>query len=182
MNCGTATRKWMAAPIGRDSCAGLQGALRPPVQSDGIQLDELWREDWLVAMPSGHRLADMETIPIDELAGENFITAHPEFGPGCHAQSQAMFLAAGIQPRIIARAFRRSTMAILVYSGAGVTLLPGSFAGVAMDGIVRRGGLSRRRYARRCRAISTHRERHGGCFPRALTVRIGRIRLHPIVG
>lgn len=49
-----------------------------------------------------------------------------------------MFLAAGIQPLIVARAFRRVTMAMLVHSGAGVTLLPGSFAGVAMDGVVMR--------------------------------------------
>lgn len=124
------------------------GLLLPPVQLDGIQLDELWRKAWLVAMPSRHRLADMETVAISELAGEDFITAHPEFGPGCHAQTEAMFTAAGVQPHIVARAFRRLTMAMLVHSGAGVTLLPGSFASVAMDGIVLRplssGGRSMR--------------------------------------
>lgn len=120
------------------------GLLLPPVQAVGIQLDELWHEDWLVAMPSGHRLADMRTVPVSELAGENFITAHPEFGPGCHGQCQQMFLATGIQPRIIARAFRRVTMAMLVHSGAGVTLLPSSFDGLAMDGIELRPLLSGR--------------------------------------
>ncbi|WP_227283950.1 LysR substrate-binding domain-containing protein [Boseongicola sp. H5] len=114
------------------------GLLLPPVRRDGIQLDELWREDWLVAMPSDHRFVDMETVSIGDLAGENFITAHPEFGPGCHAQSQDIFVAAGIQPRIVARAFRRLTMAMLVQSGAGVTLVPGAFSGVAMDGIMTR--------------------------------------------
>lgn len=114
------------------------GLLLPPVPEFGIQLDELWREDWLVAMPAEHRFASMETVPISELAGENFITAHPELGPGCHAQSQAMFLAAGVQPHTVARAFRRLTMAMLVHSGAGVTLLPGAFANVAMDGMVLR--------------------------------------------
>ena len=114
------------------------GLLLPPVRGDGIQFDELWREDWLVAMPSGHRLADMETVSVSELAGENFITGHPEFGPGCYAQSQAMFVAVGIQPHIVALAFRRLTMAMLVQSGAGITLVPGAFAGTAMDGIVTR--------------------------------------------
>lgn len=74
------------------------GLLLPPVQADGIQLNERWREAWLVATPSGHRLTDMETVVIGELAGEDFITAHPELGPGCHAQSQAIFTAAGIHP------------------------------------------------------------------------------------
>lgn len=36
------------------------GLLLPPVQTEGIQLDELWREGWLVAMPTGHRLAGVE--------------------------------------------------------------------------------------------------------------------------
>lgn len=114
------------------------GLLLPPVQADVIQLDELWREDWLVAMQSGHRLADLETVPISELANDNFVTAQAEFGPGCHAQRQIMFLAAGIQPRIVARAFRGMTMAMLAHSGAGVTPVPGSFADVAIDGVVLR--------------------------------------------
>src|SRR3546814_9614720 len=71
------------------------GLLLPPVQSDGLQLDELWNESWLVAMPSEHRLADFEVIAISDLAGENFVAAHQEFGPGCHQQTQEMFLAAG---------------------------------------------------------------------------------------
>lgn len=118
------------------------GLLLPPVPRDGLQLDELWSEDWLVAMPSDHRLAASEVIAISELAGENFVTAHPEFGPGCHQQTQEMFLAAGVRPHIVARAFRRMTMLMLVHSGAGVTLVPGSFANGTMDGIVTRPLLS----------------------------------------
>ena len=114
------------------------GLLLPPVQDSGLQLDELWREEWLVAMPSNHRLAELESVPIRELAGEDFVTAHPKFGPGCHAQSQLMFSSAGIEPTIIARAFRRLTMAMLVQSGAGVTLVPGSFGDTIMDSIVTR--------------------------------------------
>ena len=114
------------------------GLLLPPVRGDGIQLDELWQEDWLVAMPSDHRFASMETVSIFDLEGEDFITSHAEFGPGCHAQSRTMFKAAGIEPRIVARAFRRLTMAMLVQSGAGVTLVPGAFASAVIDGIATR--------------------------------------------
>ena len=49
-----------------------------------------------------------------------------------------MFGAAGINPRIVARAFRRLTMVMLVRSGAGGALVPGAFANTAMDGIVTR--------------------------------------------
>ncbi len=90
------------------------GLLLPPVQDHELQLDSLWRDEWLVAIPSSHRLADLEIVPLGALAGEDFVTAHPQFGPGCHAQSEAMFCAEGIKLRIVARAFRRLTMAILV--------------------------------------------------------------------
>src|SRR3546814_17061652 len=52
--------------------------------------------------------------------------------------TQEMFLAAGVRLHVVARAFRRMTMLMLVHSGAGVTLVPGSFADGAMDGIVTR--------------------------------------------
>ncbi len=118
------------------------GLLMPPVKMDGIQLDELWCERWLVAMPSDHRFADMATIPISELAGKNFIAAHPEFDPGCQAQSKTMFAEAGIQPYIVTLAFRRVTMATLVQSGAGITLVPVASSGVTIEGFVTRPLLS----------------------------------------
>jgi DNA-binding transcriptional LysR family regulator len=114
------------------------GILLPPVDETGVQVDPLWCEDWLVAMPTNHRLAKMESVPLEALADENFITSHPELGPGGHAQSRKMLLEAGIEPHIVACAIRRVTMIILVQSGAGVTLLPGAFRNVTIDGIVKR--------------------------------------------
>lgn len=111
------------------------GLLLPPVPGTGIQCYELWRENWLVVMQTGHRLERLSVIEIADLAHENFITAHPEFGPGCHHQTQEMFLSAGIAPPIVASAFHRLTMTMLVRSGAGVTLVPGAFAGSALAGI-----------------------------------------------
>lgn len=62
---------------------------RPP-------FDTAWRDNWLIAMPQGHRLAVVETVPLGALTGEDFITTNPSFGPGCHSQSEAMFDAAGV--------------------------------------------------------------------------------------
>src|SRR3546814_14763256 len=99
------------------------GLLLSPVPSDGLQLDELRSEGWLVAMPSDHRLADYDMIAISDLAGERFVAAHQEFGPGCHQQTQEMFLAAGVRLHVVARAFRRMTILMLVPSGSGVTFV-----------------------------------------------------------
>src|SRR3546814_11330785 len=86
-------------------------------------------------MPSDHRLADYDMIAISDLAGERFVAAHQEFGPGCHQQTQEMFLAAGVRLPVVARAFRRMTMLMLVHSGEDVTLCPRSFADGALEGI-----------------------------------------------
>lgn len=111
------------------------GLLLPPVPGSGIELDELWRDPWAVACAAGHPLSSTESITIADLAQHDFITAHPEFGPGCHDQAQALFAAAGINPRIVVRALHRQTMLALVQSGAGVTLVPGSFVGMTIDGL-----------------------------------------------
>ena len=77
----------------------------------------------------------MEIISINDLKGEKVITGHPELSPGCNAQSQAMFLAAGVRPSIVANAFRRLTMAMLVQSDAGVTVAPDAFVSAVIDRI-----------------------------------------------
>lgn len=111
------------------------GLLLPPVPTNRIQIAELWRDPWAVACPPSHPLNDSKSITIADLAQHDFVTAHPEFGPGCHHQAQALFEAAGVSPRIVARAFHRQTMLALVQSGAGVTLVPGSFVGMTIDGL-----------------------------------------------
>lgn len=111
------------------------GLLLPPMKSSGIELDELWRDPWAVAYPADHPLSSVGSLTIAELAQHDFITAHPEFGPGCHDQALALFNSAGLTPRVVARAFHRQTMLALVQSGAGVTLVPGSFVGMKIDGL-----------------------------------------------
>src|SRR3546814_10402416 len=86
------------------------GLLLSPVPSDGLQLDELRSEGWLVAMPSDHRLADYDMIAISALAGERFIAAHQEFGPGCNKKTQEMLLAAGVRLHVVPRRFCLLTM------------------------------------------------------------------------
>ncbi len=111
------------------------GLLLPPVHANGIELDELWHDPWAVAYRQDHPLSSIRSITIAELAEHDFITAHPEFGPGCHDQALALFTGAGVTPRVVARAFHRQTMLALVQSGAGVTLVPGSFVGMKIDGL-----------------------------------------------
>lgn len=111
------------------------GLLVPPVPMDGIELEELWRDPWAVAFPRDHPLASAKKITVAELAKYAIITAHPEFGPGYHQQTQALLASAGVQPRVVAQALHRQTMLALVQSGAGLMLVPGSFVDITIDGL-----------------------------------------------
>jgi DNA-binding transcriptional LysR family regulator len=59
------------------------GLVLPPVPSDGLQIDELWQEDWLVALPAAHPLAASAVIDeigaaIDEYLADKPTGAEPE--------------------------------------------------------------------------------------------------------
>ncbi|MBA3675911.1 MAG: hypothetical protein H0W74_00710 [Sphingosinicella sp.] len=99
--------------------------------ANGIKLDELWHDQSAVAYRPDHPLSDVLLTANAELAQHDFITAH---GPGCH-QGLALFTAAGVSPKVVARDFHRQTILTLVQSGAGVTLIPGSYLGIAMIGL-----------------------------------------------
>ena len=46
-----------------------------------------------------------------------------------------LFTAVGVSPRIVIREFHLQTMLALVQFGAGVILVPGSFVGMAINGL-----------------------------------------------
>lgn len=83
------------------------GLLLPPAEASDIETEVLWCDPWAVACPSNHPLSERKSIAVSDLAQHDFITAHPEFGSGCHHQAQALFASAGVQPRVVMRAFHR---------------------------------------------------------------------------
>jgi DNA-binding transcriptional LysR family regulator len=111
------------------------GLLTPPVHDTGLQVHTMWCDPWTVVLPSDHPLREHDKISVHHLADCNFVSAHPEFGPGCHGQMKSLFDAAGCTPKIVAQAFHRQTMFALVRAGEGVTLAPGSFTDVTASGL-----------------------------------------------
>lgn len=99
----------------------------PPFAADaGVATAPLWHEDWAVALPCRHALAQREKLACSDLAREPLILLHAEWGSGSHDQICAAFRAAAIAPRIAARALRRSTMLMLASAGMGVAFVPAS--------------------------------------------------------
>ena len=112
--------------------------LVPPVSEESLIIDVLWEDDWLIALPNGHPLAEQNRIECRDLSNAPLVLAHPELGPTGHDRINEAFRAAEITPRIAAFALRRTTMLYLVAAGRGVTFLPGSLAMSSTRGVVMR--------------------------------------------
>ncbi|MFF5793028.1 LysR family transcriptional regulator [Paeniglutamicibacter sp. NPDC012692] len=75
-----------------------------------------------VILPSDHRLASRETVTLEELAAEPWITEAP--GSTYHALFTAAFTAVGVTPRVAHEAIEWETQIAFVGAGMGVGLLP----------------------------------------------------------
>lgn len=112
--------------------------LVPPVSDESLNIDALWEDDWLIAVPNGHLLAGRNSIVCEDLSDVPVILAHRELGPTGHDRIKEAFRAAGITPQVAAFALRRTTMLYLVAAGQGVTFLPGSLAMISTPGVIMR--------------------------------------------
>lgn len=93
-----------------------------PIAEERLQVEPLFTEPLLVALPCRHRLARVRRITIDQLAEERFILLGEMHCLGdqvlsfCHAN--------GCQPRIAFRSAQIATVQLLIGMGLGVSLLP----------------------------------------------------------
>jgi DNA-binding transcriptional LysR family regulator len=123
--------------------------LRTPLaDAEGLLITPLLEEPLVVALPSGHVLAQADrgrdtALAVKALAGETFIVYGRPRKPGEHGlgQYEAMLAAchaAGFSPRIGQEAPRISSTLSLVAVGLGICLIPASLARMHMDGVVYR--------------------------------------------
>ena len=92
-----------------------------------LEASPLVREPVLVAMPAGHRLAALETVPVRELSGETFIFFKP--GTGLRAVSERSAAQAGFVPRVAFETSSHDRLLALVSKGLGVAFVPASAVG-----------------------------------------------------
>ncbi|MEP7159792.1 MAG: LysR substrate-binding domain-containing protein [Dermatophilaceae bacterium] len=94
-----------------------------PVIEDSLSSVPLFREDFLLALPSGHPLADLpEPLSVDILAGQELLLL--EDGHCLRDQALAVCSLAGGKERSGFRATSLETLRHMVATGGGITLLP----------------------------------------------------------
>ncbi|APT58486.1 LysR family transcriptional regulator [Roseomonas gilardii] len=102
------------------------GLLRPPVTLPGMRAMRVYREPLVLALPSGHRLAQAGAIRLGELAAETLITYPPVEGPYLYGLVDGLLRVAGVTPAAVQYVTQTHSIMALVGAGLGVALLPQS--------------------------------------------------------
>src|SRR6188768_1773615 len=98
------------------------GILALPVQLDGLETYELYKEPFTVAMPAHHRLSGRSSIKVDDLREETLLLLED----GHCLRDQALDICSGtdVHEKQDFRATSLETLRQMVASGVGITLLP----------------------------------------------------------
>lgn len=89
----------------------------------GYEQQELATDPYVVALPPGHRLTAFDSVPLAELAGEDWIENETTQG-WCRQVVLESCAAAGFQPRFHMQTHDYPTALALVETGLGITVLP----------------------------------------------------------
>lgn len=107
---------------------------------DLLDTSVLFEEPMLVALPAGHPKAAANRVDLGSLADAPWITGTSEGAPGLIERA---CLAAGFEPRVVARLNSQPAIQAAVAAGVGVTLIPELAARHAHPGIAFRRVRSR---------------------------------------
>jgi DNA-binding transcriptional LysR family regulator len=112
------------------------GFIRPPISlPPGLAAEVAVREDFVVALPAGHRHASAASVSLKSLSPEVFITPRQPVDTGFHRNTIAACREAGFEPHINSSGRDFITIASMVVLGVGVALVPRSFQCVQLPGI-----------------------------------------------
>jgi len=98
------------------------GLLALPVEDRGMEIEVLFTEPFVTAMPAGHPLADKQSIELKDLAGEELLLL--EEGHCLRQQALEVCGLAGAHERVDFHATSMETLRQMVATNAGVTLMP----------------------------------------------------------
>jgi len=122
----------------RDGQADI-GIVIPPVPDAGdLVLQEFDRDRLMIALPRGHRLAEVDHPTLAHLADEPFVLWPAAEGRGFHLQVIRLCAEAGFVPRIVQEAHQMQAVLSLVAVEAGVSIVPSSMTMFRPDDVVYR--------------------------------------------
>jgi DNA-binding transcriptional LysR family regulator len=103
------------------------GFLRMPFATGpNLEVAPIHREDFLIVVPSSHRLARKPGVRLRETVNETYVLYDRAHAPGFHDFVLGILSRAGVIPAVSQVAGEMPTLISLVASGAGISLLPAS--------------------------------------------------------
>ncbi|NOR20713.1 MAG: LysR family transcriptional regulator [Xanthomonadales bacterium] len=98
------------------------GLLALPVDEPGLEMEVLFEEPFVTAMPANHPLCDKKTISIEDLEGQELLLLKE--GHCLREHALAVCELAGAHERVDFHATSMETLRQMVATNAGVTLMP----------------------------------------------------------
>jgi DNA-binding transcriptional LysR family regulator len=112
------------------------GLIRPPIIGLDFASQIIFQESLVVALPSHHHLARLDTIELSSLATEPFILFPRPLAPGLYDPIIAICQAAGFSPQVVQECIQMQTIVSLVSANMGVSILPESIQEAQRQGVV----------------------------------------------
>ncbi len=110
--------------------------LRPPVDEADLTVRVLRHEPLVALLPSGHRLAGRDEVPLAELADEPFVTYPAHWQSVVHDAVVAACRTAGFGPRVALETDGTSSLVSFVAAGTGVAVVPAAVRHLQVTGAV----------------------------------------------
>jgi DNA-binding transcriptional LysR family regulator len=114
------------------------GLLRPPVRERDLCTEVLRSEPLIVVLPEAHPLAEMESIPLELLEREPFVTYPSHFRSVLHDAVEDACAAHGFKPVAVHEVAETATLVSFVAAGLGVSLVPASVGNMTVRGAIYR--------------------------------------------
>jgi DNA-binding transcriptional LysR family regulator len=110
--------------------------VRGPFRHDGLTVERLLRERFVLALPARHPRARQRLVGLASLASEPFVLFPRHAAPGLHDTVTSMCLAAGFSPNIHQEARSWPSVIGMVQAGLGLTIAPASSQSLRPKGVV----------------------------------------------
>lgn len=112
------------------------GLIRPPIVDRALNSQVIFQESLVVALPTNHHLARLDTIELSSLAAEPFILFPRQLAPGLYDTIITICQAAGFSPQVVQECIQMQTIVSLVSANMGVSILPASIQEAQRQGVI----------------------------------------------
>jgi DNA-binding transcriptional LysR family regulator len=114
------------------------GLLRPPVHQRDLCTEVLRSEPLIAVLPETHRLAESDTVPLEQLESDPFVTYPSHFRSVLHDAVEDACAAHGFKPFVAHEVSETATLVSFVAAGLGVSLVPASVRNMTVQGAIYR--------------------------------------------